>query len=142
MAMPPLQTRFQLWVARVQKLRVAYSCWAGWSPFSTSARRIVVRSSGAEGVVQPVVADREGVGHLGDVEEVGRVPVREAGGGQQLLAGAGGPARSPSSRYSSPSVMTRSRTVRLTVSRRGPISTRSGVGWVKRREPLRSKASR
>ena len=46
MAIPPLQTRFQLWVARVQNARAVYACSAGRSPFSTMARRIVARSSG------------------------------------------------------------------------------------------------
>ena len=92
MAMPPLQTRFQLWVARVQNARAVYACSAGRSPFSTSGPADRGAILGAEGVVQPVVADGEGVGHLGDVQEVRRVPVREGGGSQQFLAGAGRPA--------------------------------------------------
>lgn len=38
-------------------------------------------------VKQPVVADGQCVGHLGGVEEVGRVPVGEGGGREHLLAG-------------------------------------------------------
>ena len=92
MAMPPLQTRFQLWVARVQNARVGVRLLGRPEPLldhRPADRRAVF---GAQDVVQPVVADGEGVGHLGDVQEVRGVPVREGGGGQQLLAGTGRPA--------------------------------------------------
>ena len=36
-------------------------------------------------IVQPVEADRDGKCHLGDVEKVGRIPVRQAAGGVEFF---------------------------------------------------------
>ena len=38
--------------------------------------------------VEPVVADRQRIGHLGDIEEVAGIPVRERRGREQLTPGA------------------------------------------------------
>lgn len=51
-----------------------------------------VAVGGREIVVNPVVADAEGGGHFGGVEEVSGIPIGERGGGQHLLARALGEA--------------------------------------------------
>ena len=43
-----------------------------------------------EEVIEPVVADAEGGGHFGGVEEVLGIPVGKGGGGEHFIAGAGG----------------------------------------------------
>ena len=44
----------------------------------------------AEVVVEPIVADGKSLGHLGHIQEVGRIPVNESRGIEHFLLGPGG----------------------------------------------------